>query len=522
MKTYIKVLLILIITTVISCETERIDTPPVGNTEATFFNDVVEFRQTLVIVYAKLTDFYFFNPDFNWANCVTPIWMLPGDDLTETQGARTAEELFDGGLNPTNFRLTFFWDRLYELIARANVIIDKVNTVDYSNYAGADEITQMEGEALFLRGYAYFNIFNVYGNAPLVVERILSEDKTNTPKSDKMEILDQVISDARTAIDILPESWSPEFAGRATKNSARALLAKALVFRANFGGNNADYAEAVTVFNTIDAILLESFTDNFNAFTENNAESLFEVQASKPTAGDNIILGNDGPWRGVENMTIYRGFQQMNGTTAANWAPTKFIITQKLLNQFGTDPRIDTFLIDEDGFEGLLFQKYTIPALDNLVPFHDNSTNNERVFRYAGLKLIAAEGLLKSGNPADAIAHINDIRDRARNWALETGIGDGTVPADRDVNETDATTIMQWIMDERYVELAGEGHRWWDLKRWHAAGDINLTGWDGSEQFFSTNLASPVQFDVSKHLLFPIPQQEIERNDAILENNPGY
>lgn len=65
-------------------------------------------------------------------------------------------------------------------------------------------------------------------------------------------------------------------------------------------------------------------------------------------------------------------------------------------------------------------------------------------------------------------------------------------------------------------------HRWWDLKRWHASGDIDLTGWDGSEDNFSTNLASPVQFDVNKHLVFPLPQEEVERNSAITENNPGY
>jgi len=82
--------------------------------------------------------------------------------------------------------------------------------------------------------------------------------------------------------------------------------------------------------------------------------------------------------------------------------------------------------------------------------------------------------------------------------------------------------MMQWIMDGRFVELAGEAQRWWDLKRWHAAGNMDLTGWDGSDAHFSTALTSPVQFDVNKHLVFPIPQSEIERNSAITENNPGY
>ncbi|MDO1499039.1 RagB/SusD family nutrient uptake outer membrane protein [Winogradskyella maritima] len=60
------------------------------------------------------------------------------------------------------------------------------------------------------------------------------------------------------------------------------------------------------------------------------------------------------------------------------------------------------------------------------------------------------------------------------------------------------------------------------MKRWHEAGDLDLTGWTGSDEHFSTNLASSSQFDVNKHLLFPLPQTEIDRNEGILENNPGY
>ena len=92
-------------------------------------------------------------------------------------------------------------------------------------------------------------------------------------------------------------------------------------------------------------------------------ESLFEVQASTPTAIDNIFLYNDGPWRGVECMSIFRGPQQEDGTFAANLGPTKYIITDKLLNDFGTDPRISVFLQADDGSGGKLFQKYTVSGL---------------------------------------------------------------------------------------------------------------------------------------------------------------
>lgn len=522
MKKYIIILLIISLFVSVSCDPTRVDTPFVGQTEASYFTNVVEFRSNLVTVYAKLYDFYFYN--VNWgADWVMSDWLLPGDDLTETNGARTDAELFDGSLNSTNSRLDYLFSTCYKLVARANVTIDKVNTVDFSEFDGADEIAQMKGEALFLRGYAYFKLFNVFGNVPIVTERITTQDATNTPKSDKLEVLNQAIADVQEALSILPESWPDKFKGRVTKNSARGLLAKALVFRANYTKTTTDFSQALTVFNAITASLTDDYTDNFNALKENNQESLFEVQASTPNSTvDNIFLYNDGAWRGVESMSVYRGEMSKNGSGSTSWSATKFVITKKLLDNFGTDPRISFFLETDDGFEGLLFQKYTKAGLELPTEPFASSANNERVLRYADLKLLAAEAELKTGNTGNAIKQINDIRTRARNWALASGAGDGTIPANYSSTETNASTIMQWIMNERYVELAGEGQRWWDLKRWHESGDINLTGWNGDDQHFSTKLSSPVQFDVNKHLLFPIPQAEIDRNSAITDNNPGY
>jgi len=520
MKKNIIVALISLLIINVSCDPTRVDTAFAGQTEATYFANVIQFRSNLVTVYAKLNNYYFYNIGWS-ANWVQGSWLLPGDDLTETNGARTEVELFDGSLNPSNARIESVFTTSYELIARANVTIDKVNTVDYSTFDGKDEIPQMKGEALFLRGYAYFTLFNVFGNVPIVTQRIITQDATNTPKSDKLEVLNQVITDVTEALALLPESWPDNYKGRVTKNAARGLLAKALVFRADYNKTPADYTAALAVFNSISASLTANYTDNFSATKENNAESLFEIQASSQNT-DNVFLYNDGPWRGVENMSIYRGFMSKNGDGATSWAATKFIITKKLLNNFGTDPRISFFLEADDGFQGLLFQKYTKSGLElPTVPFA-SSANNERVIRYADLKLLAAEALLKTGSIGEAIKQVNDIRTRARSWALSAGIGNGSIPANYSTTETNTTTIMQWIMNERFVEQAGEGQRWWDLKRWHASGDVNLSGWTGADQYFSTHLSSPCQFDVNKHLLFPIPQSEIDRNTAIKENNPGY
>ncbi|WP_162340871.1 RagB/SusD family nutrient uptake outer membrane protein [Cyclobacterium salsum] len=509
------------------CNPDLVGEPPMGRTEETYFNNATEFRTKLVSVYASLYDHYHFAaPSTNFNGWITGTYLLPGDDLTENLAARTGVELFDGSLNPTNTQVGFSFQSCYKTVARANVILDKIRNKDISGMDDPEEIAMMEGEALFLRAYVYFKLFNVFGGVPIVRERIQLESETNTPRSTPNEVITQVIDDARAAIPFLPESWPENYAGRATKNSARGLLAKALVFRANYNNDeSADLQEALTIFNGITASLVPDFIDNFSAFTENNQESLFEIQAGQASAISNLILHNDGAWRGVENLTVYRGYMMEAGGRGDfnDASATKFLITDKLRNGFGNDPRLSVFSNADDGFDGLIFQKYNKPdGVNELTPPHGGSANNERVLRYADLKLIAAEAAIKTGDATAAINHINEVRTRARNWAGESGYGDGINPANYPTSETSETTIMQWIMDERFVELAGEGQRWWDLKRWHASGDMDLTGWDGSEANFSTALVSPVQFDVNKHLLFPLPQAEIERNSAITENNPGY
>ncbi|WP_020531218.1 RagB/SusD family nutrient uptake outer membrane protein [Flexithrix dorotheae] len=526
MKSKIKSLFILLVIFNFSaCNPDLVDSPPLGPTEAIYFSNANEFRAQLVGVYASYYDWYHYSaPSFNPGGFVTGTFLLPGDDLTESNGNRTEVELFDGGLNPTQNRIGFIFQACYKAISRANVTIEKVNTIDFSQFDGADEIAKMEGEALFLRGYAYYTLFNLFGSVPVITERILDKDKTNNPKSPANDVISQAITDAENAIASLPDSWDAANVGRITKNSARGLLVKALIFRANYNNDDDDdLNKAKQVYSEITRSLVPDFIDNFNSYTENNEESLFEIQAAKASSLNNLILHNDGAWRGVENMSVYRGYMMQPGGGGFNDASTKFLVTEKLMNNFGTDPRISVFSNPEDGRDGRIFQKYNLPlGVNELTPPHGGSANNERLLRYADIKLLIAEAELKTGNAAAAISQINEVRTRARAWGSESGYGDGVIPANYNIGETDENTIMQWIMDERFVELAGEGQRWDDLKRWHASGDINLTGWDGSVSNFSTNLASPVQFDVNKHLLFPIPQTEIERNSAINQNNPGY
>ncbi|MEM7514253.1 MAG: RagB/SusD family nutrient uptake outer membrane protein, partial [Bacteroidota bacterium] len=134
------------------------------------------------------------------------------------------------------------------------------------------------------------------------------------------------------------------------------------------------------------------------------------------------------------------------------------------------------------------------------------------VLRYAEVLLLKAEALNESGgDTSEALELVNMVRARARN-----SVAGATVPADLSVTETDRTVLRQLIMDERRRELAfEEGHRWFDLRRWHKAGFIDLTRFDFS------SVRTDFAFDVSTHLVLPLPASEIILNPNLTQN-PGY
>ena len=142
------------------------------------------------------------------------------------------------------------------------------------------------------------------------------------------------------------------------------------------------------------------------------------------------------------------------------------------------------------------------------------STNNVRILRYADVLLLKAEAIVRTGGSlSDAIDLINQIRERARN-SDESGTP-SAIPANRDVSESNRDTVLEWVFQERRLELfAEEGHRWWDLRRRHKAGEIDLKTFD----FGSLN--SSFQFK-DHNVDFPIPGREVVANE-FLNQNTGY
>ncbi len=187
----------------------------------------------------------------------------------------------------------WIWRDNFHVVNRANFILSKVDVVDMSQ----DAYNQIKGQALFLRGLAYYTLATYYQKVPLITDYASYSDLNSlyAPNVSQDEVFDQIEKDFREAMEILPSrdkggEWAK---GRATSGAAAGYLSRALMFRHK-------YVEAYDILKDIIAgkygtyALTADYGDNFKESTENNIESLFEVQFMNFGTG-----GTDEEWTPV-------------------------------------------------------------------------------------------------------------------------------------------------------------------------------------------------------------------------------
>ncbi|MEL6192790.1 MAG: RagB/SusD family nutrient uptake outer membrane protein [Bacteroidota bacterium] len=484
-------LLTVVMFTYIRCE-DQLDINPASLTEEGFFVSEEEFEKSVFGVYQKLIFFY----NYRGGSWLHDMWLLPGDDLTSL-GSYPFETF--ATINASNGDVTNYYRFAYQLIARANIVLEKqVERADV--YENATLRDTHKGEVLFLRGLMNFKLYNAFETAPLVTNRIADLESSRVANATGTQLLDQAIADFKEAATLLPDQWDDSNVGRASAGAAHGFAGKALLYRATITQNAADYTESLNELRQVTGYSLEPvFGDNFDETLEHNQESIFEIQFGKNNT-NNVWLNNDS-FGVVGDLGGYWGFFDNHWSLFGS--PT-LQPTESLKAAFEDgDPRI------ADTFEGDVVKKYVARPRNNGQPDYHN---NARLLRYADVLLLQAEAINESGgSTSEALALVNQVRARARNI-----VPGGTVPADFDENISDRATVRQLIMDERRRELAfEEGNRWYDLKRWHQGGLIDLTSLDFS------SVRDDFNFDVSTHLRLPLPASELVLN-ANLAQNAGY
>jgi starch-binding outer membrane protein, SusD/RagB family len=502
--------------------------------EVNYFGNEYRITQGIGAAYAEITNIY--SADLS-NQSKQGFWLLPADDIT-SDGTGNSLETFSG-LNGDNNSVRMMWITLYKVIARCNFMLEKLDgtTLD-AVYKTPGLKDANKAEMLFIRSWCNFKLWDNWRKAPLQDSRINSVSGANLPPSKDFELLDNAIASLEEAAPLAYKTWNNLNKGRITQDACYGLLVKLYVTRACYNSKSQDdYSKAIEAYGKISPEHIEAFKgivygDNFDYRTENNDESLFEFQASiEPSGQDNAWLDND--FGG--DVGQMAAFYHYGDAHWANYSSGVFGPTQKLMDAFDPeDPRkSETFKGDNvenygwsywwinpywGKFGNHQLVKYTNgdrgKVLDPM--WQIGSNNNPRLLRLADVKLCVAEAYLSTGNTGAALIQINDVRERARNSVSP----ESTAPAAL------SSVAMSDIMKERMLELAGEdGHRWSDLKRWHAAGYINLANWTASDFGFSAEYDPNLfKFEVPKNLLYPIPTAELDRNPLMAASgqNPGY
>jgi starch-binding outer membrane protein, SusD/RagB family len=394
----------------------------------------------------------------------------------------------------TEGNLSRWWNALYEGVKRANVVIEKVPLIEMD----ATLRNRYVGEASFLRALFYFDLVRAWGDVPKVTTTTPELGLSRTSAS---EIYDLIVADLLFAIDALPEKsdYAEADLGRATKGAAKGMLAKVYMFRGDYP-NAEKYA--LEVINSAQYDLEADFANANSKAGEHGVESVFEVGA----------IGEESLEAGGNQ---YANVQGVRGNPNRGWGFNRPSLD--LMGDFETDdPRLEKTVIrlgeeldgviiqgdgatpDETKDENDLVvqiecynQKVWTPG--NNVPTQFD--HNRRILRYADVLLIAAEALARNNKITEALEKVNEVRERARE-------GNGAILPD--LTETDQEALIDLILHERRVELALEGHRFWDLVR---TGD-------------AAPVLGPLGFIAGKHELLPIPQSEMDLTQNAWDQNP--
>ena len=335
----------------------------------------------------------------------------------------------------------------YKSILSSNIVIE--------NSTDAVEV----GEAKFLRGLSYFKLVRAFGDATINLSGSPSvTDQSILARSPMSQVYsDVIIPDFEDAIAALGTSTA---GGRASKYAAQGMLGKAYVQMGDFGNAETNLAAVVNGADAAGISLQDNFSEIFGVNYDLNSEIIFATQISSSVVDE-------------------YGFSDF-------WSWSGGLDTKSL------EP-LDTDLIAAfDDSPGDLRRAVTINdtlLMSPKFPQTDGPDHDWIELRLADVILLYAEALNENGNTGDAITELNKIRTRA-------GLANTTATSQGDVRTA--------IAKERRLELAFEGHRWFDLVR---------TGTVEAEMGQSVN---------SNFHLFPIPDSEVLASFGVIEQNPGY
>ena len=369
---------------------------------------------------------------------------------------------------PSNGILSSYWANFNNNVYRCNLLLDQI---DGANFA-ENLKKQYKGEAMFIRALNYFNMYRIWGGVPATKHVVSAAEALKVARYSDEQMFDLIAGDLKEIVDnnYLPETYSSADMGRATSGAAKALLGKVyLTFH--------KWTEAKDILSQLIGKyqLVSPIAQVFDVDSKNNNEIIFAVHFNKEIEGEGHSY-----WYNLTNAS-----DDTNQTSS-------------LLNTFPTgDARKDLITYVQVEKNVRLMNKF----YDTKSPTFKTVGNDQILLRYADVLLMYAEALNEIQYDASegslALKYLNAVRQRA-------GISNLTVK-----QLPTQEKFRKGILVERQREFPYEGQRWFDLVR----------------MGFAKSVMAENGVEIKDYqLLFPIPQQEIEKvgDKSILWQNPGY
>lgn len=464
-------------------------------------------------------------------------WMI--GDIASDDALKGGQNVADGSdaydidnfkINANNTILLDYYRAKYQGIIRCNLALREIDKYEVDETLSQELKDRILGEAYFLRGLYYFQLVRIFGGVPLVDHVLDSSDQWQQPRATAQDVYDKIISDFEMAESMLwnKSKYADEDAGRATKGAAQAYLLKAHLYNHNYDEAYA-WGKKFMEEQSGEYSLFTDYAYNFNLAGENGLESIFEIQyMADPTSDYGEGFGFT---RGTFTTILTRPrMSSMGGNAGWGWDHP----TQNLYDAFEPgDPRREQTVGVPDAeaqaevevnylgspyynIKTSYYENGTFPSLDHA----SRAPLNYRLMRLSDVMLMYAEAALESGKDLGvAKTMLENVRARARAMAT----GSNVLPPFPGYNgySDNAESLREAIRHERRVELAMEGHRWFDLVRWGIAVQVmdKDNGSYGKNETPEAR-AEMASFVAGKHELFPIPSEEIILNP--MEQNPGY
>ena len=485
---------------------------PAQYDEATYFKTQKECQEVIAACYSVFTQRPFYGRDWYFMFDLLSGQTIKAGDL-EVELVQFAEFTYQ----PENPYVEWAWQGLYRMSMRALVAIEKITAWETSSAEEAAYKELMLGEACFFHGWAYYFLTELWGDVPYhdSWESIKAEPaKARTPYAEVQLKIEDALT---TALAKLPESWDANFLGRITKDAARAMLGKLYLTQ---GEND----KAISSFESIKAS--QYHDDYYKLFAQGNhtsPEIILQVLHKFYGWGEGnsyYMFGGKESLGGTatnNGRAMEYGWNDWNNVSVPNEAAEKFRYT--LDGETYIDPRNqfafygDGVMGDGDYFgeenedkefitkvpynpyngsagSGYKWKKYCLYE-DYAHMDVDLGDYSSILIRVADIKLLIAEACIAKGDYTKALNLINGVRTRD---AVEA----------EPYKELNSNNAFEVLKRERYIELFGEQHYWFDLVRWDRLGKINMLN-----EIKSSN---------AKYKKFPIPTQEKDTNPNMKES----